>query len=317
VCDTIDKLNETEDKRANTQQVLEETKIEFVEVHRDYQSEIHCLEREIYDQTEAKEFMEKIVWELQKELADLTWYFKPHPLKEEKESRIYGTAEFDLISAKRKAINEDIAAVRDGLAKISIETDWKRFVESPEELAKELNRQLKVQEKKKSEEDADDFKSRITDLYQAMMQSGKLSSTEAFTIVILLTKEDFYPGVLEFLQKIVEKSDDYHFLLQVKSFLTTTYRAWRSSEMADEQEMGEHFEPTTFRRYFKDACVRYIFNERNKNPRYRDTFEATVLAGSGITERDEVELWMRQAIECYIWTGEDPRTKEEIDDILK
>lgn len=315
--DTIDKLVDTEDKRANTQQVLEETQIEYIEVQRDFQSEIHCLEREIYDQTEAKEFMEKVVFELQKEHADLIWYFKPHVAKEPKESKIHGTAEYDLVVAKRASMNEDLMRVSGFLALTSIETEWKRIQSSPAELKKVLLGLFSEHSRKKATDDSEDFIARIQELYEAMMRSGKISSVEAYSIVVLLTKEDFYPGVLQFLkEKVVEEGHKRHFLSQIKSFLTSTYRSWRASEIADEKELGESFEPTTFRRYFKDCCVRQEFIERNRNPRYRENFEATVLAGTGITERDEVEFWMRQAIECWIWTGDEVKTKEDIEDIL-
>jgi len=203
------------------------------------------------------------------------------------------------------------------LAQTSIETECKRLVSSPAELKKTLHGLFGEHSRKKTPEEAEDFIARIQELYEAMMKSGKLSSVEAYTIVVLLTKEDFYPGVLQFLkEKLVEEGHKRHFLLQIKSFLTTTYRAWRASEITDEKELGESFEPTTFRRYFKDCCVRQEFIERNKNPRYRETFEQTILAGSGITERDEVEFWMRQAIEAWIWTGEEAKSKDEIEDIL-
>jgi hypothetical protein len=54
-------------------QVIEETQVDFDETKRDFSSEIHTLEREIYDQTEKTEFLQQIVGELKKELDDLKW----------------------------------------------------------------------------------------------------------------------------------------------------------------------------------------------------------------------------------------------------
>jgi len=190
--DTIDKLNDTEDKRANTQQILEETRLEFIETQKDLQSEIHCLEREIYDQMEAKEFHERVVWELQKEVADLNWYFKPHAQKEPKESRIYGTMEFDLVVSKRKAMEAELERVEACLRTISIETEWKRLLQA--DLQTEFQKILKEHRKRcESEEEADDFVHRIQKLHTAMIKSG-LSAFDAITIVTLITKENFYPG---------------------------------------------------------------------------------------------------------------------------
>jgi hypothetical protein len=62
-----------QDKKANARQIIEETQLDFNEAKRDFSSEIHTLEREIYDQTEKTEFLQQVIGELTKELDDLKW----------------------------------------------------------------------------------------------------------------------------------------------------------------------------------------------------------------------------------------------------
>lgn len=120
-----EKLVDTENNLAGTKQFMEETQIEFENTDQDMMSEIHCLEREIYDQTETREYLEQVVAELQKEVDDLNWYFMDHKQKNPKDSRIHGTCEFDWVTHRREVTNKELEKIEGGLASVSVVTKWK------------------------------------------------------------------------------------------------------------------------------------------------------------------------------------------------
>jgi hypothetical protein len=121
----LEKLLETENNVACTRQFTDEALIEFENTEQDMMSEIHCLEREIYDQTETREYLEQVCGELQKEVEDLNWYFMDHKQKNPKDSRIYGTYEFDWVMHRRRATDTELDKIDATLASISVNTKWK------------------------------------------------------------------------------------------------------------------------------------------------------------------------------------------------
>lgn len=61
-------------------------------------------------------------------MSSFVRYFKPHKQKQEKENRVHGTSEFDLIVAKRVATDAEVKTLQTNLETIAMDHEWKRHM---------------------------------------------------------------------------------------------------------------------------------------------------------------------------------------------
>eukprot|EP01126_Amoeba_proteus_P052014 TRINITY_DN6255_c0_g1_i10.p1 TRINITY_DN6255_c0_g1~~TRINITY_DN6255_c0_g1_i10.p1 ORF type:complete len:674 (-),score=184.84 TRINITY_DN6255_c0_g1_i10:51-2072(-) len=337
----MDKIYDMENTQFSTLQLLEETEIEFEATREDLISEIHCLEREIYDQTENREYLIQVVGELAKEIDDLVWYFTDHKLKTPKDSRIYGTYEFDWIMHRRKHFDEELVSIDKQLASVSIQTEWKD--QTLEDLTKKAQKAIKkmTEKEKKSfmkaesdlqeaertgsgnldrikkrfdkakadfdrkSEQVEDYIARTGDLINAMKRKGygKLLIQQ---LTSLLAEHDVYAGVLNYLTLITNDQENLHVLNRPPMFITRAYQFWMSVSSKDP------IEPKSFRRELKDQLVNLRVELQKRDPNFITNYHLRMLDGDPALSIDDIEKYIYWGAEYFVFFGSEG-TREEIE----
>jgi len=293
-----DKLIETQNTLANTRQFVDETHVEFDTTEKDMMSEIHTLEREIYDQVEMKEYLEQLTAELQKEVDDLNWYFMDHKKKNPKDSRIYGTREFDWVMHRRKLIDDELEKIDKHLAEISVTSKWKD--KTLEDLQRDLKRSLKS---KIDAQDVADFTARLSELVGIMMKK-QYSGLVTFQVCSLLADEKVYPGVLNYLVLLVAEQDKLHTLDRPPMFINRVWRQWKDVVLKQDPDK-------TFRRELMEKLRSLRVSYQLKEAKFKENFIQRVLDGEE-TPNDQLERWIEDAAEYFIFCGVEG-TREEIE----
>eukprot|EP01127_Copromyxa_protea_P015061 TRINITY_DN4282_c0_g1_i1.p1 TRINITY_DN4282_c0_g1~~TRINITY_DN4282_c0_g1_i1.p1 ORF type:complete len:854 (-),score=258.33 TRINITY_DN4282_c0_g1_i1:37-2598(-) len=297
----MEKLIDIENNLACTKQFVEEAQIEFENTDSDMMSEIHCLEREIYDQSETREYLEQVTAELQKEVDDLNWYFMDHKQKNPKDSRVYGTYEFDWVMHRRNATNKELEKIDDALAAISVNSKWQG--KSLEDLRKAMKKIMKVKESTMSKGELKDYNARLLELIKAMM-SKQYPGVVTFQIVCLLAEENAYPGMLNYLTVLTLEQDDLHVLQRPPMLLNLVYRQWKHIVATEDPDKS-------FRRALLERLIELRVSLQKKDPNFVTTFQARVLDGEEATN-DELDSWIYDAAEYFIFFGNEG-TKEDIE----
>jgi len=254
------------------------------------------------------EFLQQVVGELKKEVDDLKWYFKPHKQKQEKESRIYGTTEYDLIMAKRKMMDSELKTLQTHLEQVSVDNEWKRHMTNEEGLSGYFKASKKALEVYKNrpdvnQENVDDMVVHVQILIRQLEKH--YDADIALQAAILMINHNIYPGLQLYLANLVEKDHNTHILHRVPMFLRLTYRDWSF----DCLEKGPRSD--SFRKTLLQACIELRVKNQMADFSHVNKFHSQVLGGEEMS-RDEIETWLRDAAEFFIFFNKEG-TRDQIE----
>lgn len=213
---TTTKLKQTEEELETYKNLLEETREKLVQQQKLFTTEVQALEKEIYEETSAREKLLRQKSDLEEENDTLLSYFVPSTQVNDDAKPKRRTFTFDFVTERRKVIEEELEELRKN--NITSKMKHRRDIKEMQESLKESLAAL-------PDEFREDLSFELEDLMKAMTMAG-FKTKEKLFIFVSLVENQCDPGIVRELANITLEMEEgnTHIMESPESLITICLR---------------------------------------------------------------------------------------------